>query len=51
MGLGIFGLLAGVAFYGPELPHEYIPKMTLIGFLHPACRFRGKSQPAHVPAP
>ncbi len=32
MGLGIFGLLAGVAFYGPGLPHEYIPKMTLIGF-------------------
>ena len=32
MGLGIFGLLAGVAFYGPELPHEYIPKMILIGF-------------------
>lgn len=32
MGLGIFGLLAGVAFYGPALPPEYIPKMTLIGF-------------------
>jgi signal transduction histidine kinase/DNA-binding response OmpR family regulator len=32
MGLGLFGLLAGVAFYGPELPHEFIPKLLLISF-------------------
>jgi hypothetical protein len=32
MGLGVFGILAGVSFYGPGLPNEFIPKLFLIGF-------------------
>jgi signal transduction histidine kinase/DNA-binding response OmpR family regulator len=31
MGLGVFGILAGVSFYGPGLPNEFIPKLFLIG--------------------
>ncbi|MFH1491306.1 MAG: response regulator [Pseudomonadota bacterium] len=32
MGLGIFGILAGIAFYGPEFPQEFVPKLVLVGF-------------------
>lgn len=31
LGLGIFGLLAGVAYYGPVFPPEYISKLILLG--------------------
>ena len=32
LGLGIFGLLAGVAFYGPEFPEGYTAKLIMLGF-------------------
>lgn len=32
LGLGIFGLLAGVVYYGPVFPPEYIFKLILLGF-------------------
>jgi signal transduction histidine kinase/DNA-binding response OmpR family regulator len=32
MGLGIFGVLAGISFYGPEMPHEYFSKLVFMGF-------------------
>src|SRR3990172_8932089 len=32
LGLGIFGLLAGVVFYGPEFPAGYTSKLILLGF-------------------
>lgn len=32
LGLGIFGILAGVAYYGPVFPPEYLSKLILIGF-------------------
>jgi signal transduction histidine kinase/DNA-binding response OmpR family regulator len=31
-GLGIFGFWAGIVYYGPALPHEYLPKLILSGF-------------------
>src|SRR3972149_3008532 len=32
LGLGIFGLLAGVAFYVPEFPEGYTAKLIMLGF-------------------
>ena len=32
LGLGLFGLLAGVMFYGPEFPTGYANKLILLGF-------------------